>query len=303
MKPFYTHQQIELPEIELVVTNYVLHKGWCKNCGKTVSAMLSKKQGLGYGPRLSGMIAELSGKSVQQFLSSVLGVISTGGIQKVIDRISEAARPAYDKIAETARIQVVGYVDETSWFKIGELQWLWMMVTSSLALYLVHSHRSREAFNELVKPWQGILVSDNFRVYQNWVNLNQQCLAHFCPQSPGAFRRLRQPGERFWRGNADVTTGTMSFCQGTTLKAKVEQLFYPIFTVSDAPWRFKNDADKLARSLISVMGSLWIFLDEQSVDPTNNRAERALRFGVILRKDALAARVTKEIGGLNEFSH
>ena len=32
------------------------------------------------------------------------------------------------------------------------------------------------------------------------------------------------------------------------------------------------------------MESLWIFLDEQGVEPTNNRAERALRFGALRRK-------------------
>jgi transposase len=46
----------------------------------------------------------------------------------------------------------------------------------------------------------------------------------------------------------------------------------------------ENEADQLARSLASEMDSLWVFLDENGVEPTNNRAERALRFGVIWRK-------------------
>jgi transposase len=32
------------------------------------------------------------------------------------------------------------------------------------------------------------------------------------------------------------------------------------------------------------MASLWVFLVEHGVEPTNNRAERALRFGVLWRK-------------------
>jgi len=32
------------------------------------------------------------------------------------------------------------------------------------------------------------------------------------------------------------------------------------------------------------MDSLWVFLAQHGVDPTNNRAERALRFGVLWRK-------------------
>jgi transposase len=32
------------------------------------------------------------------------------------------------------------------------------------------------------------------------------------------------------------------------------------------------------------MASRWVFLSEHAVDPTNNRAERAWRFGVLWRK-------------------
>ena len=61
MKTFYTNQQIELPEIELDITHQVLHKGCCTKCGKMVSAKLPKDQSFGYGPRMSALIAELSG--------------------------------------------------------------------------------------------------------------------------------------------------------------------------------------------------------------------------------------------------
>jgi transposase len=35
------------------------------------------------------------------------------------------------------------------------------------------------------------------------------------------------------------------------------------------------------------MDSLWVFLRHQGVEPTNNRGERALRFGVLWRKRSL----------------
>ena len=37
------------------------------------------------------------------------------------------------------------------------------------------------------------------------------------------------------------------------------------------------------------MGSLWVFRGESGVEPTHNRAERALRFGVLWRKGSLGA--------------
>ena len=41
------------------------------------------------------------------------------------------------------------------------------------------------------------------------------------------------------------------------------------------------------------MENLWTFLGNQGVDPTNNRAERALRFGVLWRKRSLGTQSEK----------
>ena len=35
LTPYYTHQEIELPEIKMDVTHFVLYKGVCSCCGKT----------------------------------------------------------------------------------------------------------------------------------------------------------------------------------------------------------------------------------------------------------------------------
>ncbi len=103
--PYYTHQHIELPEIKMDVTHYILHKASCNGCGRTVKARLPRQFCGGYGPRLSAVIAELSGShgasrlTVQDFCQSVLGVpISTGGIQRIIDRVSEPLSRSIPKL-------------------------------------------------------------------------------------------------------------------------------------------------------------------------------------------------------------
>jgi len=42
-----------------------------------------------------------------------------------------------------------------------------------------------------------------------------------------------------------------------------------------------DEAGQLARSIGKELESLWVFLDENGVEPTNNRSERALRFAVL----------------------
>src|SRR5512132_3933284 len=45
-----------------------------------------------------------------------------------------------------------------------------------------------------------------------------------------------------------------------------------------------DEGGKFARTLEREMGALWTFMVEEGVEPTNNRAERALRFAVLWRK-------------------
>jgi len=167
LEPYYTHQHIELPEIQMIVRHFILHKSKCSHCGTTVRSVVPKEYQSGYGPRLSATVAELSGshgasrQTVQDFCQSILGTpISVGGIQRILDRASKALKPVYDEIGQQVRQADVNYIDETSWFQSGKLSWLWTMVNHTVAFFMVHPNRSKLAFDQLVEDWKGILVSD-----------------------------------------------------------------------------------------------------------------------------------------------
>src|SRR5215471_16312642 len=107
LTPYHTHQVIELPCIRPDVTHWLLHQGQCLTCGKLCKATLPADQGSGYGPRLTGFVGEMAGivgasrSAVQDLCTSVFGVpLSTGVIQKLVDRISEAILPHYTAIGE-----------------------------------------------------------------------------------------------------------------------------------------------------------------------------------------------------------
>jgi transposase len=109
MQPFYVHQHIELPTIDMKVSHYILQQCDCPTCGKTVKATLPCEVSTGYGPRLTALIEELSGikamssNDVKQLCESVLGIpIATGTIQKIVDRTSNALLPVYEHIGRIA---------------------------------------------------------------------------------------------------------------------------------------------------------------------------------------------------------
>ena len=298
--PYYTHQVLELPPIAMEVTHWVLHQGWCGDCGRWTKAQVPAEQRIGYGPRFSALISELAGtygngrRMVQTLCASVLGVpISLGAIQKVLDRVVEAIEPHYLAIATHARHAPINYIDETPWFLGHRLQWLWVMVSDTVALYMIHPHRSKEAFAALIDDWAGILVSDGYGVYQTWVQARQTCLAHLI---------------RSARGLATRAHPDLAAC-GMWALAELQRLCH----MATAPptggeWRAwyarlcklidqyhdrTDEAGRFARRLLREMDSLWVFLNHHGVDPTNNRAERALRFGVLWRKRSLGTASTK----------
>jgi transposase len=115
---------------------------------------------------------------VQPFCASVLqGPLSLGAIQKVLDRVAPAIEPPYLAIATQARHAPGKYMEEPPWLLAHTLQWLWVMVSDSAAFYMMHPHRSQEAFAALIDDWEGLLVSDGYGVDQHWGQARQTCLA------------------------------------------------------------------------------------------------------------------------------
>src|SRR5215467_591807 len=293
-RPYHTHQVLELPPIAMDVTHWVLYQGWCPECGRWSKAQVPAEHATGYGPRFSALMGEVAGtygngrRMVQTFCASVLRVpISLGAIQKVLDRVTQAIDPYYAVIAQQARQASVNYIDETPWYCLNTLEWLWVMASERVAFYMIHPRRSKEAFAALIDDWEGILVSDGYGVYQHWVAARQTCLAHLI---------------RTARGLAERPHDDMAAC-GAWALAELQRLCH----MAKAPptggeWRAwyarvcklidqyherQDDAGRLARRLLREMDSLWVFLAHHGVEPTNNRAERALRFGVLWRKRSL----------------
>src|SRR5262249_54593251 len=137
MRPYYTHQVLELPPIELEVRHFVLHQGWCTVCGTEHKVHVPPEHATGYGPRFSALMGEVAGtygngrRMVQTLCASVFGVpLSLGAIQKVSDRVAQAIAPHYTAIATQARQAVVNSIDETPWFLTHTLHWLWVMASA-----------------------------------------------------------------------------------------------------------------------------------------------------------------------------
>lgn len=157
------------------------------------------------------------------------------------------------------------------------------MANSTVALFMIHANRFREAFQALIRGWEGILVSDGHGVYCKWVT-RQSCLAYL-------FRKASELSERKDPGTARFGSWALSDLQGLchmahgpptigewrALYARLNRLITLHRERSDAAGNF-------ARRLEKELDCLWLFLVKEGVAPTNNHAERRLRFAVLWRK-------------------
>ncbi len=295
-EPYYIHQVIEFPEIKLNVRHIILYRGRCARCASMNKALIPCEQRSGYGPRLSAMIAEMVGtqadsrRVVQNFCTSVLDLpISLGGIQKILDRVSTAIEPHYEVIGDIAHNAPVNHVDETSWRRNGKLTWLWVMGNALVAYFKVHDERSKKAFEEFRGAWNGILVSDDYGLYRKWTGQRQSCLAHL-------IRRAKALSERKDARVANCGRWAhkelQRLCHMANEPPSVGEwnMFYARFIRLTSKYGAdKNEAGAFTRRLRQEMANLWLFLEVEGVEPTNNYAERLLRFAVTWRKSSFGS--------------
>jgi transposase len=178
----------------------------------------------------------------------------------------------------------VNYIDETAWYQHGMLAWLWVMVNTTVAFFTVQTSRSKDAFETLVERWAGILVSDGYGVYQQWVHGRQTCLAHLIRRARGLSERQDPELARFGCKVMAELQRLVHWATAPPTSGEVQAWYARMVHVLDQ-YRLRRDkAGTFARTLEHEMAALWTFVVEEGVEPTNNRAERALRFAVLWRK-------------------
>jgi transposase len=297
---YHTHQEIELPEIQMQVSHFLLHEEQCMHCLKTWKAQVPQEHATGYGPRLSAMIGEISGiqgnsrETVQSFCGSVLGFhLSIGAIQNIVDRVSEAIVHHYGRFGQCARNTRINHIDETTWKNEGDLNWIWVMANAAVCFFMVHTHRSKEAFKKLIGQWAGVMISDNYTVYQNWVGMRQKCLAHLIRKAKGLSEHANPEIAKCGCRARDELRRLLRMAKEPPTVGQWQAWYARLCRLIKHNRDRKDPAGTFVRSLEKEMESLWVFLHEEGVEPTNNYAERMIRYAVLWRKRSMGTQSQK----------
>jgi transposase len=127
--------------------------------------------------------------------------------------------------------------------------------SASIALYLVHPCRSCEAFNELIRKWQGILASDNYSVYKNWVKQRQSCLSHYIRKARGLAESPDEEISHFGEQILHLQQQLCHFANAPPEPVKCKNFYSHFVLLLMLHKSAENEAGMLARSLAAEMDS------------------------------------------------
>ncbi len=116
-------------------------------------------------------------------------------INDCVGGIAEKLEPSYKKIEEELKNQDFANCDETSW-PVNGMQWyLWMIVTSNFVFITIQNSRARRVLiNIFGEDYHGGIISDCFKVYDNFAEWYQKCWAHL-------LRKAKFEAEKYPRKN------------------------------------------------------------------------------------------------------
>jgi len=236
--------------------------------------------------RLPAILREMTG----------IGITQSAITQDALQQAEGPVGAAYQEFREQVRHAPVTYTDDTSWRVGGDGAYLMAFDTDQQTVYQIRRQHGNEQVRELIPgDYAGTLVTDRFSSYEaaELAGVEQhKCLSHLirnvvevvesktgrAKMFGSELKALLQNANQLWR---QQRAGTVS-----GYADRAEQIEQDL-TYLLRPRRLR-DADN--QRLLDGIGlqndrqRVLNFLYNPEVEPTNNRAERALRPAVIARK-------------------
>jgi transposase len=305
------HQVLELVDGRIVVTEYRLFKMTCR-CGAKIRGELpAGVMPFLLGPRLTALVALLTGKyrlskrNTRELLFDLFGIeLCIGTISAAEKRMSAALAGPVREAEEFIRQQGIVHADETGWKERGKRAWLWVAVTALVVVFKIAFGRDTAKAKQLLgADFSGRIVTDQLGSY-GWIDASrrQLCWAHLqrkfrgWSERDGAIGRygglLLKETKKLFRWWGCVRDGTLT---RDVFRNRMTKKLIPRFEelLIDAALTELPGLSRACTDLANESESLWVFVHHDGIEPTNNEAERALRHAVIWRKTSFGTQSSR----------
>jgi transposase len=286
----------ELPEPQpIVVTEYRIAHYTCPCCHREVAAVEPDCPSEGrFGNNAIAQTTllkyedRLPHRKIKDTLKRIYGLnVSPATILDLTRRAADAVQSQYDSILDRIRDAPILYVDETSIDVQGKKHWIWVFTTPSETFVAIRKSRGMKVLKEvLTRRFKGIIVCDGWKPYAKFTKHIQRCWAHLLRESNelaqnipeavpihGALKRIYELLNEALENKPPPEIRRVMWYMA---RAALRQII---------GCEYKNENVKKLIGKISNGFEYWFtFVIHPGVEPTNNRAERAIREHVVQRK-------------------
>lgn len=294
-------QVVELPEAPPEVTQFNIHTCRCTRCGKHIKADIPPEAQYGFGPRMMGLVTSLTGEfrlSKRQVTALIgkIGIrICSGSVCKIHERASQILAGPYHEIKTYTLRKKHLNSDETSWITLAQRRWIWIAHADDSVFFKIKSSRSAQAFQEVFGGFKGSLTTDRYGAYNVHEGARQLCWSH----ADRDFEKIAERdgfdkliGHQLLECKTTVFTLWHQFKDGIILRDELisrieagpKEDIRVLFKAGGIHEDCRNSTKATCMDFLKHFDDLWLFVYTDGVEPTNNRAERGLRHGVIWRK-------------------
>lgn len=294
------HQVWEIPELRPTITEYQRHRLRCACCGETTTATLPAGVPEGQsGPNMIGLAVlcmaffRQSKRRVVLFFQHLFGMpCSAGLVVKLQNQATEALRPCYEELRATLPQQPHLHCDESPTKQGKSKAWLWTFVAKWITVFSLRLTRAATVLKEtLGENYAGVVTCDRARMYL-WLDELQWCWAHLkrdfqaMADAGGAAKKIGEQllewTKQLFHARHRARDGDLS---ARGLHRHLNRLYGEVYlTLEDGERCGHAPTEATCSDLLNRYDALWTFVKHPEVEPTNNRAERALRHAVIWRK-------------------
>jgi len=233
---------------------------------------------------------------IAELFDTVFGLqVSPSGLCQSSQRLAQKAEPVYEELVGAIRHCCAVHADETGW-RIGVLSaWLWVFASRHITVYTISESRGHQVVVDVLgRKFKGVLHSDCFMAYDSkelaeW--LQQKCFAHFLHQLSKMAEEKTRGAVRFPRNVLSLLREALAL-RDNKAELSTEEFARRLSRIEKRLGKLiceqRNFTDpenrRFAKRLRKQRRHLFTFLTHEGAEATNNRAERAIRPAVVVRK-------------------
>ena len=302
-------QVAEIIDGQAFVKEYRQHRIQCLSCGAVNRENWSAEASAGtFGANVKAITVYLTGRlhfshrdTVEALESLFKLKIGLGSISALQRRISNALAEPVAQAVEFVKQQSSQCVDETGWRENNQGKWMWVNSTENVTVFQIRQGRSQLDAQTIIDCQElGVVNTDRCPSYsflQAW--RRQLCWSHLLrvfiaiserddAQSKEIGTALIGLTKQVFELYHRVRDGTLKHCR---LRDLIEPIKKSVKELLESGVGVENlKTARTCQNILKHFRSLWTFVRVADVEPTNNRAERALRRAVLWRRKSFGTK-------------